>query len=35
MKKALSFALALGMAVSMCTVVAMAEAPEYTFTYAG
>ena len=34
MKKALSFALALGMAVSMCTVVAMAEAPEYTFTYA-
>jgi len=34
MRKALSFALALGMAVSMCTVVAMAEAPEYTFTYA-
>ena len=34
MRKALSFVLALGMAVSMCTVVAMAEAPEYTFTYA-
>ncbi len=34
MRKALSFVLALGMAVSMCTVVAMAGEPEITFTYA-